>query len=301
MAALLVVGGCDKPAETKAAKAPSDKAGAAPEAAAAAAPDAGAPTAAVDVPADAGKAWVEPQAPEHLQAPPDDATKERSGLAWKPLEPGSGEARPQPDDRVKFHFDAWKPTGELATSTWRDGEPKEMRVRKIVSGYREALQGMAVGERRRVWIPGELALPKSKASSPLDRRVVDLTLVALAKAPPAPKDLKRPPKAAKKTDSGLVYAELKAGEGMRSPEPKGAVTVRYAGWTKDGRCFDFTGPDETASFGVEGVIAGWTEGLQLMVEGQRLRLWIPQELAYQGKRGKPKGPLVFDIELVSIQ
>ena len=48
------------------------------------------------------------------------------------------------------------------------------------------------------------------------------------------------------------------------------------------------------------VIRGWTEGLQLMVEGERTRFWIPEKLAYKGERGKPRGMLVFDIDLISI-
>ena len=54
-----------------------------------------------------------------------------------------------------------------------------------------------------------------------------------------------------------------------------------------------------ATFGLDQVIAGWTEGVQLMVEGEKTRFWIPQRLAYQGKAGGPSGMLVFDIELLS--
>jgi peptidylprolyl isomerase len=49
------------------------------------------------------------------------------------------------------------------------------------------------------------------------------------------------------------------------------------------------------------VIRGWTEGLQLMVEGERTRFWIPERLAYKGERGKPRGMLVFDIDLIKIE
>jgi peptidylprolyl isomerase len=49
------------------------------------------------------------------------------------------------------------------------------------------------------------------------------------------------------------------------------------------------------------VIRGWAEGLQLMVEGERTRFWIPEKLAYRGERGKPRGMLVFDIDLMKIE
>ena len=58
---------------------------------------------------------------------------------------------------------------------------------------------------------------------------------------------------------------------------------------------------QPASFAVNGVIAGWTEGLQMMVEGEKRRLWIPEALAYQGQPGQPQGMLVFDVELIKIE
>jgi peptidylprolyl isomerase len=52
---------------------------------------------------------------------------------------------------------------------------------------------------------------------------------------------------------------------------------------------------------LDNVIRGWTEGLQLMVEGERTRFWVPEKLAYKGERGKPRGMLVFDIDLIRIE
>jgi FKBP-type peptidyl-prolyl cis-trans isomerase len=56
-----------------------------------------------------------------------------------------------------------------------------------------------------------------------------------------------------------------------------------------------------ATFGLGDVIAGWTEGVPLMVEGETMRFWIPEDLAYKGEGDGPRGLLVFEIELVSIQ
>ena len=58
---------------------------------------------------------------------------------------------------------------------------------------------------------------------------------------------------------------------------------------------------QPASFAVNEVIAGWTEGLQMMVEGEKRRFWIPESLAYKGQSGSPQGMLVFDVELIKIQ
>jgi len=79
------------------------------------------------------------------------------------------------------------------------------------------------------------------------------------------------------------------------------VTVHYTGWTTDGQMFDSSvARGEPAQFGLDQVIPGWTEGLQLMVEGERRRFWIPARLAYEGQPGRPQGVLVFDIELIRI-
>jgi len=81
-----------------------------------------------------------------------------------------------------------------------------------------------------------------------------------------------------------------------------SVTVHYSGWTTDGVLFDSTVVKGTpVTLDLNNVIRGWTEGLQLMVEGERTRFWVPEKLAYKGERGKPRGMLVFDIDLIRIE
>ena len=112
--------------------------------------------------------------------------------------------------------------------------------------------------------------------------------------------MKAPPSDAKKTASGLAYKLLKAGTGGRHPKASDQVTVHYSGWTTDGKLFDSSvARGAPTSFPLNGVIPGWTEGLQLMVEGEKARLWIPEKLAYKGQ-GPVNGMLVFDVELIKI-
>jgi FKBP-type peptidyl-prolyl cis-trans isomerase len=76
--------------------------------------------------------------------------------------------------------------------------------------------------------------------------------------------------------------------------------VHYSGWTTDGQMFDSSVTrGEPAEFPLSGVIPGWTEGVQLMVVGEKRRFWIPEALAYRGQR-PPLGMLVFDVELLAI-
>ena len=121
------------------------------------------------------------------------------------------------------------------------------------------------------------------------------------KALPPPSDVKAPPSDAKTTKSGLAYKVLTPGKGKRHPSAQNQVTVHYSGWTTDGKMFDSSvSRGEPATFPLDQVIAGWTEGVQLMVEGEKARFWIPEPLAYRGRRA-PYGMLVFDIELIRIQ
>ncbi len=102
------------------------------------------------------------------------------------------------------------------------------------------------------------------------------------------------------TDSGLQYKVIEAGTG-KSPGPEDQVTVHYRGTLIDGKEFDSSHKrNKPATFRLNGVIKGWSEGLQLMKEGGKSQLVIPPKLAY-GDRG-PMGhrTLIFDVELISV-
>ena len=118
---------------------------------------------------------------------------------------------------------------------------------------------------------------------------------------PAPPDVAAPPADAEHSESGLAWKVLKPGTGARHVSKKGAVRAHYTGWTTDGRMFDSSlERGAPAFFELTKVIPGWTEGLQLMVEGESRRFWIPKKLAYRGAPDKPEGLLVFDIELIEL-
>ena len=94
---------------------------------------------------------------------------------------------------------------------------------------------------------------------------------------------------------------LNAGTGGRASTASSTVTVHYTGWTTDGKMFDSSVTrGQPTSFGLGDVIKGWTEGVQLMVQGEKTRFWIPGTLAYKGEE-PPYGMLVFDIELLEIK
>ncbi|MGO4894326.1 FKBP-type peptidyl-prolyl cis-trans isomerase [Flavobacterium sp. W21_SRS_FM6] len=107
------------------------------------------------------------------------------------------------------------------------------------------------------------------------------------------------------TASGLQYLELKKGAGSSHPTAKSTVKVHYHGTLLDGSVFDSSVErDKPISFPLNQVISGWTEGLQLMVVGDKFRFYIPAHLAY-GNRAtgsiQPGSLLIFEVELLEIQ
>ncbi len=122
--------------------------------------------------------------------------------------------------------------------------------------------------------------------------------------PEIPADVAAAPADAAKTASGLASKVLAKGSGTQKPAAADTVTVHYSGWTTDGKLFDSSVQrGKPASFPLNGVIKGWTEGLQLMVVGEKRRFWIPAALAYGETPGggRPGGLLVFDVELIKIE
>ena len=122
--------------------------------------------------------------------------------------------------------------------------------------------------------------------------------------PAAPADVAAPPADAITSPTGLASKLLQAGTGTGNPGPADTVTVHYSGWTTDGKLFDSSVErGKTISFPLNGVIAGWTEALQLMNAGSKWRLYVPSELAY-GAQGvgsiPPHSVLVFDVELLDV-
>ena len=234
--------------------------------------------------------------PPDVAAPPADANKTPSGLATKVLQPGTSTDHPTKDDVVIVNYTGWTFDGKMLDSSSTRGKPDTFVANRVIPGFAEALQLMVPGEKRRAWIPESLAYKGQK--EPKGMLVFDIELVGIPGRPPA--DVKAPPPDAKETGSGLAYKVLQDGVGGRHPRTSSTVTVHYTGWTTDGKMFDSSVVrGQPSTFSLDGVIPGWTEGLQLMFEGEKVRFWVPEKLAYKGT-SPPYGMLVFDVELIKI-
>ena len=243
-------------------------------------------------------------APPDLTAPPADATKSATGLISKVLQPGDEREKPAATDIVTVHYTGWSSDGKMFDSSVARGNPSTFPLSRVMAGL--ARVRAADGDGREAPLLGAAGAglqgsgravppaPWSSTSSCVDTRPSPTI---------PPPDVAGPPDDAKRTASGLAYKVLRPGTGVRHPDGLRDVTVHYTGWTTDGKMFDSSvprgAPDHACS--LDDVIRGWTEGVQLMVEGERTRFWIPQDLAYKGQAGSPRGMLVFDIDLVRIE
>jgi peptidylprolyl isomerase len=239
-----------------------------------------------------------PVTPSDLATPPADAERTDDGLATKRLVEGSGTVRLGGDQIPRMRYTVWKSDGTLVQHV---AAPRSLMMaqEKMLPGWAAAVRQMVAGETRRAWIPASLSAGKIAEGTHL---VIDTELVEIVDRPVTPADVAAPPADATVTDSGLAYKVLRAGTGTVRPTRRNRVVVHYSGWTTDGKMFDSSiVRGETAVFGLNDVIRGWTEGLQLMVVGEKTRFWIPEKLAYAGEKGKPQGMLVFDVDLVDIR
>jgi len=245
---------------------------------------------------------VAPPIPADVAAPPANAKTTKSGVASVVLEPGTGKIQPTSLDEVVVIYTAWNSDGSMVeTTTWDYSPTRTWTVNRFGVGLADALTQMVVGEKARFWIPIKLTNWNDDTDS---RLTYDIELVELhqqAPPPKTPKDVAKPPAGAKKTAKGVRYRFLTRGTSKVHPGPRARVKVNYTGWTTDGRMFDSSVARGTpAVFPLDAVIAGWTDVMQVMAPGDKLRAWIPEDLAYKGQSGKPPGTLVFDIELLEV-
>jgi len=248
-----------------------------------------------------------PAVPPDVQNPPSSAHKTKGGIPYVVVRPGTGKDKAHAYDTVSFNYTAWDANGRMFDTTEMRKRPAKVPPYRQPAPFEDVLTSMTAGERVRFWVPSEKMTQGGRAvpGMPQGQLCYEVEILQIEKGiapPPTPPDVARPPASAKKTAKGVFYRVLKAGKGGAHPRPTDTVRVNYTGWTTDGKMFDSSVVrHEPSEFSLQGVIAGWTDGIPQMSVGDKFRFWIPAELAYKGSPGRPQGMLVFDVELLSIK
>lgn len=248
-----------------------------------------------------------PPVPDDTARPPDKAEALPSGTKLIVLRPGTGKDKARSGDTVTFNYSAWEGDGRMVDTTETRKRAVTAPVYKQTAAMGEVLMTMTAGQRVRFWVDAERMVDAGKPVGGVTKGVLcyELEVLQIAKAahdaPPPPPDVAKPPEGTKRTAKGVYYRVLKAGGKQEHPTAADAIKVNYTGWTTDGRMFDSSYlKGDPVQFNLGATIPGWIDGIPLMAVGDRMRFWIPEELAYAGAAGKPQGMLVFDVELVQI-
>jgi FKBP-type peptidyl-prolyl cis-trans isomerase len=246
-----------------------------------------------------------------------------SGLQYEIIKKGTGK-KPTVADQVQTHYHGTLIDGTIFDSSVDRGQPATFGVGQVIQGWQEGIPLMSEGAKYKFYIPQELAYgmqspsPKIPAGSTLIFEVELLDIIPAPKTSTTPKEVATSPtneegikfleENAKKKGvitlpSGLQYMVIVKGNGPK-PTLTDKVQTHYHGTLIDGTVFDSSvDRGQPATFGVNQVIKGWQEGIPLMSEGAKYRLFIPQHLAY-GMRATGKIPagsaLIFDVELIKI-
>lgn len=232
-----------------------------------------------------------------------------SDIRYQLLAAGEGEAL-TPSDRFEMRYGVWTPTGEFVLNHLGESRPVRVALEQLSMPFMKDLLGtLKAGGRCVAEVSVAAAFPDVARRPPmlgdLKECIWQFEIVRVFRAMPIPEFKASDPEKLQKTASGLAYETLREGSG-KAPTADDVVQVHYVGWLEDGKVFDSSYErGEEAEFPLRNVIAGWTEGLQLMKEGGMAQFVIPADIAY-GADGRPPlipggATLVFRIELISIR
>lgn len=242
-----------------------------------------------------------------------------SGLQYRVLEEGGKDGlSPVSTDLVVVHYVGTLKDGVEFDSSRARGAAATFRLNQVIPGWTEGLQLMSEGDKFRFFVPPELAYGENPrpggAIGPNDALIFDVELIEVISPERNLEEAKKFLEENGKKDgvvttaSGLQYLVLnEGGADGKSPAATDTVKVDYEGTLINGTVFDSSYQrGQPIEFPLNRVIAGWTEGVQLMSEGDKFRFFIPPNLAY-GAGGTPGGPigpneaLIFEVELHQVK
>jgi peptidylprolyl isomerase len=236
-------------------------------------------------------------APEDVAAPPREAQRTDSGLAFKVLQTGSDDETPGRNDRAELHYTVWSTDGVALDSTENLDVPRSFDIQTLFPGFSEALQLMTTGERRRYWIPEELTYA-DELGRPAGMLVFDIELISFARAPQPPPSLAGPPDDAIRTESGLAYKVVHSAGGER-PGEDDAVSVELNVWTSEGVLLDSSSmAGRPVEIRLELTFPAFRLLLPRMGRGDHWLIWSPPDLANLSDESIVASSILFDVQLL---
>lgn len=238
---------------------------------------------------------------------PKEFTATKSGLKYRILRKSDGD-KPAATSTVKVNYKGWLDSGKVFDSSYERGKPIEFPLNGVIKGWTEGVQLIGEGGMIELEIPYELGYGERGAPPEIPGKATLHFIVELLEIqkPLEPGSVdKDAPEEFTETKSGLKYRIRRKSDGSK-PKSTTKVSVHYRGWLDNGKVFDSSYERrEPASFGLDQVIKGWGEGVQLIGKGGMIELEIPPALGYGDKEiGNglipPNSTLHFIVELVDI-
>ncbi len=241
-----------------------------------------------------------------------------SGLQYMVLEEGPESGlTPVSTDRVVVHYVGTLKDGVEFDSSRARGAAATFPLNQVIPGWTEGVQLMSEGDKYRFFVPPDLGYGQFGSGPVIGPNEALIFDVELIKVQSPERNLETANKflaenarkdGVETTATGLQYEVIVEGAADgKSPRAEDTVEVHYQGTLINGTEFDSSyARGETIEFPLNRVIPGWTEGVQLMSEGDKYRFFIPPALGY-GERGTPGGPigpneaLIFEVELIAVK
>jgi FKBP-type peptidyl-prolyl cis-trans isomerase len=241
---------------------------------------------------------------------PKEFTTTKSGLKYRILRKSDG-VKPTAEDKVEVHYKGWLDSGKVFDASYDRQESISFPLGGVIAGWTEGMQLVGKGGMIELEIPYQLGYGAAGDPPTIPAKSTLHFIVELLEVIPPPKPLepgavdKDAPEEFTTTKSGLKYRIRRQSEGKKAAA-KDTVKVHYKGWLDGGKVFDSSYQrGEPIEFPLNRVIAGWTEGMQLIGTGGMIELEVPYGLAY-GEGGRPgvippKATLHFLVELLDIK
>lgn len=238
--------------------------------------------------------------PTELVAPPADAVRLPSGLAYKVLLQGEAGSQPPSDQDVVALFVVGRaPSGEVFQNSFEQGKPQRMQVRHTFPAWREAMKTMTKGEVRRWWFPAD-RLPPNPKTGRREPAIFDVAMVDIGRIPSPPRYLGEPDPKAKSTRFGASVLTVAAGKGAERLTRTDGAMVNFTYWRPTGEPINSSFAEGRPTlFPMDKVMPAFADCLEGMAVEEKRQCWIPAA-RNEGFPGAQSGAIVFEVELLAI-